>query len=212
MAGFFWASRSRTAAFATWATIALRAGCAPISRRYKTRARLTCQQSILLADIEPARRREVEGWLEEYGIATVESISTVRRWSMACPALPTCGLAVTEAERVLPELLGQLEQELDRLGLAQERFTVRMTGCPNGCARPYNADIGLVGRSAHVNADGTPGAGNLHDFPGWTDGGRPAQYRIQGLCSVRPGGGGAGSGARAFQGRSNGRRVVRGLL
>ena len=67
---------------------------------------------------------------------------------MACPALPTCGLAVTEAERALPDLLDQLETELARLGLEHERFTVRMTGCPNGCARPYNADIGLVGRSA----------------------------------------------------------------
>ncbi len=144
----------------------LASGLRSYFEKYKTRARLTCQQSILLADIEPERRREAEGWLEEYGIATVESISTVRRWSMACPALPTCGLAVTEAERVLPELIGQLEQELDRLGLAQERFTVRMTGCPNGCARPYNADIGLVGRSAHVNADGTPGPGTYTIFLG----------------------------------------------
>ena len=60
-----------------------------------------------------------------------------------------------------------------------------MTGCPNGCARPYNADIGLVGRSAHVNPDGTPGPGNIHDLPGRTDHGRPAEYRIQGLCSLR---------------------------
>jgi sulfite reductase (ferredoxin) len=67
---------------------------------------------------------------------------------MACPALPTCGLAVTEAERVLPGVIEQLESTLRELGVEDERFTVRMTGCPNGCARPYNADIGLVGRSA----------------------------------------------------------------
>ena len=85
---------------------------------------------------------------------------------MACPALPTCGLAVTEAERALPGLLDQLEIELNRLGLDQERFTVRMTGCPNGCARPYNADIGLVGRSAHINPDGTPGPGTYTIFLG----------------------------------------------
>ena len=103
---------------------------------------------------------------EAYGIATVEQISTVRRWSMACPALPTCGLAVTEAERALPGLLDQLEIELARLGLEEERFTVRMTGCPNGCARPYNADIGLVGRSAHIHADGTPGPGTYTIFLG----------------------------------------------
>jgi sulfite reductase (ferredoxin) len=76
-----------------------------------------------------------------------EEISTVRRWSMACVALPTCGLAVTESERVLPAMMDQFEVELARLGLDSERFTVRMTGCPNGCARPYNADIGLVGKT-----------------------------------------------------------------
>jgi sulfite reductase (ferredoxin) len=134
--------------------------------RYGTAARLTCQQSILLADLEPAWRPEIDRWLEDHGIATVEQISTVRRWSMACPALPTCGLAVTEAERAMPGLLDQLEAELARLGLERELFTVRMTGCPNGCARPYNADIGLVGRSAHVRADGTPGPGTYTIFLG----------------------------------------------
>ena len=134
--------------------------------KYRTPGRLTCQQSILLMDLEPSWRPEIERWLEEYGIATVERISTVRRWSMACPALPTCGLAVTEAERALPGLLDELEQELARQGLENERFTVRMTGCPNGCARPYNSDIGLVGRSAHINKDGTPGPGTYTIFLG----------------------------------------------
>ena len=83
---------------------------------------------------------------------------------MACPALPTCGLAVTEAERGLPGILDQLEVALASLGLQNERFTVRMTGCPNGCARPYNADIGLVGRSAHVNKDGHPGPEHTQSF------------------------------------------------
>ena len=90
----------------------------------------------------------IETWLADYGIASVEQVSTVRRWSMACPAVPTCGLAVTEAERVLPSVMDELEIALTNLGLDKERFTVRMTGCPNGCARPYNSDIGLVGRSA----------------------------------------------------------------
>ncbi len=134
--------------------------------RYPVPARLTCQQSILLADIEPAWRAPIHAWLEEYGIATVERISTVRRWAMACPALPTCGQAVTEAERAMPTLLDELEGELTRLGLAEERLSVRMTGCPNGCARPYNADIGLVGRSAHIGPDGKPGAGTYTIFLG----------------------------------------------
>jgi sulfite reductase (ferredoxin) len=144
----------------------LASGLRAYFERYGTPARLTCQQSILLIDINPRDRRAIEDWLKEFGIADVESVSTVRRWSMACPALPTCGLAVTEAERALPSLIDQLEVELDRLGLADERFTVRMTGCPNGCARPYNADIGLVGRSAEKNADGTNNPGTYTIFLG----------------------------------------------
>ena len=144
----------------------LRSGLRAFFEKYRTPGRLTCQQSILLSDLEPSWRPGIERWLEAYGIATVEQISTVRRWSMACPALPTCGLAVTEAERALPGILDELEVELAQLGLEGERFTVRMTGCPNGCARPYNADIGLVGRSAHVQPDGTPGPGTYTIFLG----------------------------------------------
>jgi sulfite reductase (ferredoxin) len=66
---------------------------------------------------------------------------------MACVAFPTCGLAVTESERALPGMIDQLEVELSKLGLSREVFTLRMTGCPNGCARPYNCDIGLVGKT-----------------------------------------------------------------
>lgn len=135
-------------------SLRLLTGLRTFFERYRTPARLTCQQSILLIDLEPAWRAEIEAWLEEYGIATVERVSTVRRWSMACPALPSCGLAVTEAERAFPELMGQLESELSAAGLADERITVRMTGCPNGCARPYNCDIGLVGRSAAKTDEG----------------------------------------------------------
>jgi sulfite reductase (ferredoxin) len=71
----------------------------------------------------------------------------VQKLSMACPAIPTCGLALTESERNLPDLIAHLELELRRLGLENEKITVRMTGCPNGCARPYQSDIGIVGRS-----------------------------------------------------------------
>ena len=134
--------------------------------KYGTPTRMTCQQSILLADLDPSWKPEIEALLEEYGIAQVERYSTVRRWSMACPAMPTCGLAVTEAERALPTIMDQLEVALTTLGLESDRFTVRMTGCPNGCARPYNADIGLVGRSATRNDDGTPGPGTYTVFLG----------------------------------------------
>lgn len=129
--------------------------------RYGTAARLTCQQSILLIDLEPSWKSDIDAWMRDYGIRPVERMSTVRRWSMACPAMPTCGLAVTESERVMPALMTHFEEVLNELGLADEKFTVRMTGCPNGCARPYNADIGLVGRSAgKMGPDGKspPGA------------------------------------------------------
>jgi sulfite reductase (ferredoxin) len=144
----------------------LMAGLQAFFQKYGTRARLTCQQSILLADLDPAWKHDIESLLEAHGIAQVERFSTVRRWSMACPAMPTCGLAVTEAERALPSVITQLEAELERLGLGSEQFTVRMTGCPNGCARPYNADIGLVGRSATRNSDGTPGPGTYTVYLG----------------------------------------------
>ena len=97
----------------------LASGLRAFFQKYKTPARLTCQQKILLADLDPAWRGEIEQWLAEYGIATVEQVSTVRRWSMACPALPTCGLAVTEAERPCPTILDQLEVALASLGLAR---------------------------------------------------------------------------------------------
>ncbi len=144
----------------------LMAGLRAYFERFGTPARFTCQQSILLTDVDPANRRDIERLLEEQGIARVEEVTTVRRWSMACVAFPTCGLAVTEAERALPTIMDRLEGELASLGLESDRFTVRMTGCPNGCARPYNADIGLVGRSASKNADGSPGPGTYTIFLG----------------------------------------------
>ena len=109
--------------------------------------RLTAHQSIIFCDIEPADKDRLEQILRQHGVPLTEDFSTVRRWSMACPALPTCGLSITESERALPGLIDELEVELDKLGLSGERFTIRMTGCPNGCARPYNSDIGLVGKA-----------------------------------------------------------------
>ena len=71
----------------------------------------------------------------------------MRRFAMACPALPTCELAITQSERVMPSVVDELEVELAKLRLSAEPFTIRMTGCPNACARPYTADIGLVGKA-----------------------------------------------------------------
>ncbi len=118
-----------------------------ICRKYRPGIRLTAHQSILFTDIAPCDRAGIEAILHRRCIKLSHQISTVRRWSMACVAWPTCGLAITEAERTLPGMIDQLEVELAKLGLASDAFTLRMTGCPNGCARPYNCDIGLVGRA-----------------------------------------------------------------
>lgn len=109
--------------------------------------RLTPHQSIIFCDVTSYDRGRLEEILRRHGVLLSDEITQVRRWSMACPALPTCGLAVTESERVLPSMIDQLEVELQKLGLENEVFTTRMTGCPNGCARPYNSDIGLVGKT-----------------------------------------------------------------
>lgn len=109
--------------------------------------RLTPTQSILFTDIQAADRATLEDIIRKHNLPLSEEIAEARRWSMACVALPTCGLAVTESERVLPSVMDELERELARLALDKEQFTVRMTGCPNGCARPYNADVGLVGKT-----------------------------------------------------------------
>ncbi len=109
--------------------------------------RLTPHQSILFCDVTPEQKQELEQILRDHGVKLSHEISAVRRWSMACVAWPTCGLAITESERALPGILDELEVELAKLGLSNETFTVRMTGCPNGCSRPYNCDIGIVGRA-----------------------------------------------------------------
>ncbi len=107
---------------------------------------LTPQQDIILSDVAPADRPVVEAILDAHGVTRAESLTPVQRWALACPALPTCGLALTEAERVREPLLDGIAQELGRFGLEGERLSIRITGCPNGCARPYAGDIGIVGR------------------------------------------------------------------
>jgi sulfite reductase (ferredoxin) len=125
----------------------LRTGLRSLVGRFGPDLRITPMQDLLLGNLEPGARPEFERLLAEYGIRRPDQISELRKLSMACPALPTCGLALTESERVLPGLLDQLGAVLASLGLQEEKLSVRMTGCPNGCARPYQGDVGLVGRS-----------------------------------------------------------------
>jgi len=124
----------------------LRSGLRAIVSKLRASVRLTTQQDVLVCDIASDDRSRVDSLLNEYGIPRPESLSQVRKYSMACPAIPTCGLAITEAERALPNLTAQLAPVLAELGLSEEAISVRMTGCPNGCARPYQSEVGLVGR------------------------------------------------------------------
>ena len=106
--------------------------------------RLTANQNVLIANVADDKRDAIEALVASHGLTT--GAGALRRNSMACVALPTCGLAVAESERYLPDLITELETSLARHGLAEDEITIRMTGCPNGCARPYIAEIGLVGR------------------------------------------------------------------
>ena len=125
----------------------LRSGLRALIQRFAPDVTVTGQQNILLSGFTTAQRREVEVLLDAYGVPLVEAISPVRRHAMACPALPTCGLALAEAERFLPSVIDELEPIVADLGLDRDEFSIRMTGCPNGCARPYVAEIGIVGRT-----------------------------------------------------------------
>ena len=125
----------------------LKSALRQILRDIKPGVRITAHQSLLFTDLKVTDRDRIVHILHNHGVKTSEEISTLRRWSMACVALPTCSLAVAESERVLPGLIDSLEPEVAKLGLSHDAFTVRMTGCPNACARPYNSDIGIVGRT-----------------------------------------------------------------
>ncbi|WP_218080756.1 NADPH-dependent assimilatory sulfite reductase hemoprotein subunit [Anthocerotibacter panamensis] len=126
----------------------LKSALREIVRRFHRALRITPQQNILLINIPPAERPTIDALLKEHGVRPVGEVSNAERYSMACPALPTCSLALTEAERYLPTLLAQIDQQLQQLGLGDEKIAIRMTGCPNGCARPYMGEIGLVGSAA----------------------------------------------------------------
>jgi len=114
---------------------------------YKPEVRLTPNQNVLLAGVSEKEKTGIDRILRDHSVSQSNELSNVIKYSMACPALPTCGLAITESERVLPRIIRELDEVLTELGLENEKLSVRMTGCPNGCSRPYVADIGFVGRS-----------------------------------------------------------------
>ncbi len=116
-----------------------------IVEKFHLPMRITASQNVLLYEIDPANKAEIQQILVRCGIKREDEIDSLVRDSMACPALPTCGLATTESERVMPSVLERIRLLLDRVGLPKEHFIVRMTGCPNGCARPYLAEVAFVG-------------------------------------------------------------------
>lgn len=124
----------------------LKSALKEIITQFKLPMRVTANQNIILYDIAPEHQHKIEAIFTDHGITTnPHAIETLTRYSMACPALPTCGLAVTESERALPSITQRIRTLLDSLGMKNEHFVIRMTGCPNGCARPYMAELGFVG-------------------------------------------------------------------
>jgi sulfite reductase (NADPH) hemoprotein beta-component len=124
----------------------LRTGLREIAKIHDGDFRVTANQNLIIANVSPAKRPEIEKLLAEYGIKDSHLKSALRLNSMACVSLPTCGLALAEAERFLPEMLTELEESLEENGLRHDAITIRMTGCPNGCARPFISEIGFVGK------------------------------------------------------------------
>lgn len=119
--------------------------------KYELPTRLTANHNIILYEIDPQWQEDISKILMDHGVEiNPENVNHLTRYSMACPALPTCGLATTESERILPSILERIDSLLGKLGMGEENIVIRMTGCPNGCARPYMAELGFVGDSPNV--------------------------------------------------------------
>ncbi|WP_330746452.1 NADPH-dependent assimilatory sulfite reductase hemoprotein subunit [Chryseobacterium sp. CP-77] len=137
----------------------LKSGLLKIAQTGKANFRFTCNQNLILADIDEKDKAEIEAVLKEYRISEhTDGASALRKNSVACVALNTCSLALAEAQRYLPSLVTKIEPILEKYGLLEEDITIRMTGCPNGCGRSPNAEIGFVGTAygkynLHIGGD-----------------------------------------------------------
>ena len=125
----------------------MRTGLREIAKIHEGDFRLTGNQNLIIANISPIKREEIEALLDKYNLTNCYDQSGLRLNSMACVALPTCGLALAESQRYLPDLISEIEEVLEEFELENDPITIRMTGCPNGCARPYIAEIAFVGRA-----------------------------------------------------------------
>lgn len=123
-----------------------REGFRELVKQYGMDIRLTADQNIIFCDIETSEKANVEALLKKYEIKLNHELTAVDRWAIACVALPTCGKALAEAERIRDPLLRQIETVLDKHELLDEKMTFRIAGCPNGCPRPYVGDFSIVGR------------------------------------------------------------------
>ncbi|PTE69587.1 sulfite reductase [Staphylococcus devriesei] len=109
--------------------------------------RLSPNQNLIIVNVVPEKKDEIQGLIDQYGLTDGKNYTGLRRNSMACVAFPTCGLAMAESERYLPSLISKIEDLLDEAGVNDEDITIRMTGCPNGCARPALAEIAFIGKA-----------------------------------------------------------------
>ena len=129
----------------------IKTGLRNIIKTFNPSITLSTDQNIILGNINEKDKNIIDQLLEQYSIVK-KKISKVDRWFLACPALPTCGLALSEAERVRDEIIRKVDEILLKHNLQDEKFSIRITGCPNGCARPYAGDIGIVGRAPNLYA------------------------------------------------------------
>jgi sulfite reductase (NADPH) hemoprotein beta-component len=125
----------------------LKTGLREIAKIHNGDFRLTANQNLIIGNVSPQKKKQIIALLEQYGINDGSQHSALRRSSIACVALPTCGLAMAEAERYLPKLIDKIDAIIDENGLRQQEITIRMTGCPNGCARHALAEIGFIGKA-----------------------------------------------------------------
>jgi sulfite reductase (NADPH) hemoprotein beta-component len=140
----------------------LKTGLREIAKVHKGDYRMTANQNLIIANIPATEKQRIEGMAKQYGLYRTfqeGGVSAIRGNSMACVALPTCALAMAEAERYLPTLLDKVDALAVKHGIADQEIVLRMTGCPNGCARPFAAEIAFVGKgpgkyNMYLGADG----------------------------------------------------------
>ncbi|GLI04287.1 sulfite reductase [NADPH] hemoprotein beta-component [Paenibacillus tyrfis] len=161
----------------------LMSGLREIAKVHNGDFRLTPNQNLIIGNVSTQKKKKIEEIIKAYGLTDGIQYSALRRNSMACVALPTCGLAMAESERYLPTLLDKIESILDEAGLREEEIVIRMTGCPNGCARPALAELSFIGKA--------PGRYNMYLGGGFSGNRLNKMYRenideTQILAELRP--------------------------